>query len=185
MAYFFAYCGTLVVAILLVTGTVLAESAAPSATAALVASNGETVSLFLAIVKVIGSLLLVVALMVLTVILLRRLGLARSGLAGKGLIEVMESRMIAPKKYVAVVKIAGEVVALGITEQAISLLITVEPAAVEASAASRTPRSETGVPQPFAVLLERAGSVFGRTAKKTDEGENSASPNATGRSERS
>lgn len=142
----------------------LAETPAET-TAVLAAGSGETVSLFLAIAKVIGSLVVVVGLMIAAVMLLKRLGLARAGLSGHGLIEVIESRMIAPKKYVALVKIAGEVVALGVTDQAISLLTTVDGAAVAASLAQQQPVAGLPRPPSFAVLLAKANAVFGRTGK--------------------
>jgi len=90
--------------------------------------QGETVALLMAIVKVAGSLIVVVGLMLLAVHLIKKIGIGR-GSGGDGrMIDVLDTRMIAPKKYVAVVQIAGKCVALGITDQQINLLTRVENA---------------------------------------------------------
>jgi len=84
--------------------------------------DGETVTLAIALVKVFLSLAVVIILLVAAVALVRKLGLGRTTGRGSGLIRVVDSRMIAPKKYVAVVEVGGDFLALGITDQNISML---------------------------------------------------------------
>ncbi len=85
-------------------------------------AGGETVSLAMALVKVVISLAVVILLLVIAVNLIKRLGIGQGRLQGGGCIRVLESRMIAPKKYVTVVEIGGEYLALGVTDQNINLL---------------------------------------------------------------
>ncbi len=85
--------------------------------------GAETMNLALALVKVALSLAVVVGLLVLAVRLARRLGLGHGGsLAGQGNIRVIESRMIAPKRYVTVVAVGSELLALGVSDQSVNLL---------------------------------------------------------------
>lgn len=86
----------------------------------------QTTSLAMTMMKVFGALLLTVGLMLLIAVWLRKLGLSRAGLRQGTLINVLDTKMIAPKKYVAVVRIAEKTLALGITDQQITLLSPLE-----------------------------------------------------------
>ena len=98
-------------------------------TPAVAVPPAETTSLLLAIFKVFGSLLVVVGLMFLLLYFIKRTGLG-SGLGGSGsAITILETRMVAPKKYITIVEIAGHCLALGITDQAINLLTELGPEA--------------------------------------------------------
>ncbi len=82
----------------------------------------ETAGLVSAIAKVFGALAVVVALMMLLVIIIKKLGLS-NGLTKTGTsIKIIETRMVAPKKYIAIAQIAGKHLALGITDNNINLL---------------------------------------------------------------
>jgi len=82
----------------------------------------ETGSLTAALAKVLGALAVVIGLMVLLVYWIRKLGLGQmQGRAG-ALIHVLDTRMIAPKKYVAVLQVPGERIVVGVTDQQISFL---------------------------------------------------------------
>lgn len=98
----------------------------------------EGASLLSGIGKVFGALLVVVGLMLVVLYLIKRAGLGvgrgRSGSA----IAVLESRMVAPKKYVAIVEIADKCLALGITDHSISLLADLGPEAKAALARQAT-----------------------------------------------
>lgn len=84
----------------------------------------ETASLVTSILKVLGALILVLGLMLLLVQVMRRLGMGNRQLPHGPLIKVLDSRMIAPKKHVAVIDVAGEFIAVGITDQQVNLLTT-------------------------------------------------------------
>lgn len=86
----------------------------------------QTTSLAMTMMKVFGALLLTVGLMLLIAVWLRKLGLSRAGLRQGTLINILDTKMIAPKKYVAVVRIAEKTLALGITDQQITLLSPLE-----------------------------------------------------------
>jgi len=120
--------------------------------------QGETVALLMAIVKVAGSLIVVVGLMLLAVHLIKKIGLGR-GSGGDGrMIDVLDTRMIAPKKYVAVVRIAGKCVALGITDQQINLLTRVEDSHPRQEDVQPGGASAGGDPG-FAAVLKRAAGL--------------------------
>ena len=63
--------------------------------------EGETVALLLAIVKVAGSLILVVGLMLLAVQLIKKIGIGQGNVRDGRMINVLDSRMIAPKKAIS------------------------------------------------------------------------------------
>ena len=50
------------------------------------------------------------------------MGLTKSGLHQGSFIKLIDSKMIAPKKYVAVVQISGDLLALGVSDQQITML---------------------------------------------------------------
>ncbi|RJX31169.1 MAG: hypothetical protein C4531_08215 [Desulfurivibrio sp.] len=111
----------------------------------------QTTSLAVTIMKVMGALLLTVGLMLLLAVWLRKIGLSRPGLRQGRLISVIDTRMIAPKKYVAVVQVANETLALGITDQQITMLTRLEPGvAQEQESPAENPPQTT-----FAALLGR------------------------------
>lgn len=89
----------------------------------------ETSSLLTAIAKVFGSLLVVVGLMLLLLYFIKRTGLGTGLGRGGSAITILETRMVAPKKYITIVEIAGRCLALGITDQAINLLTELGPEA--------------------------------------------------------
>jgi len=125
----------------------------------------ETASLFTAIVKVVGSLTLVVALIFLAVTLAKRLGLGGVALRSSSLINVIDTRMIAPKKYIAVVKLVDEFVAVGVTDQHISMLTRLEQNPALEAAAAGSVGASSGAAASFASLL---GKATGTLHKKAD-----------------
>jgi flagellar biosynthetic protein FliO len=86
----------------------------------------ETSSLFLAVVKALAALAVVLGLIVLMTKWLKRMGWGSDNPGTVSLIKVVETRMIAPKKYVAIVQVAREFVVVGVTEQQINLLVKLE-----------------------------------------------------------
>ena len=92
----------------------------------------QTTSLAMTLIKVFGALLLTVGLMLLLAACFRKFGLNRPGTRQGTLINIIDTKMIAPKKYVAVIQIADRTLALGITDQQISLLTRLEESALPA-----------------------------------------------------
>jgi len=86
----------------------------------------QSASMTMVMMKMIGALALVVGLMVLLAIWLRRMGLARQTRGQGSIIQLIDSKMIAPKKYVAVVRIGEKTLALGISDQHITMLDQLE-----------------------------------------------------------
>ncbi|MDA8165312.1 MAG: flagellar biosynthetic protein FliO, partial [Desulfobacteraceae bacterium] len=88
----------------------------------------QTASLFVTMLKAFGALALVLGLIALLAVWLRKMGWGKDA-PGRGgsLIRVLDTRMLAPKKYVAVLRIADEYLAVGITDQQINLLTKLEP----------------------------------------------------------
>lgn len=132
----------------------LAQQAAPAAKAAV--GLPQTTSLYLTMLKAMGALILILGLIVLIAIGLKKLGWGKD-LPGRGgaLIKVIDTRMLAPKKYVAVLQIADELMAVSITDQQINLLSRLEASEelTEALAARRAGPPALG---SFAAILARA-----------------------------
>jgi flagellar biosynthetic protein FliO len=113
----------------------------------------ETTSLLAAITKVTGSLLVVVGLMLLLLHFIKRTGLGSGGSRSGSAITVLETRMVAPKKYIAIVEIAGHCLALGITDHTISRLADLGPETKD----RLSPHPAQARPlSPFAGLLNRS-----------------------------
>jgi len=127
----------------------LANEPAP-AVALATPGNG---SLLAAIVKVFGSLLVVVGLMLLILYGIKRSGFGSGRSRGGSAIAVLETRMVAPRKYIAIVEIAGKCLAVGITEHNINLLADLGDEAKSALAG----QSNTAKPgSNFANLLNKS-----------------------------
>ena len=112
----------------------------------------ETPSLLSAIVKVFGSLLVVVGLMLVLLYFIKRSGLGSGQGRSGSAIAVLETRMVAPKKYIAIVEIADKCLAIGITDHNINLLADLGSEA-KSSLASQTP---TKPGASFARLLSKS-----------------------------
>lgn len=104
-----------------------ADEAAPAKTVSdPLLDLAQTTSLAMTLLKVFGALLLTVGLMLLLAASFRRFGLNRAGTRQGALISIIDTKMVAPKKYITVVQIADQTLALGITDQQISLLTRLE-----------------------------------------------------------
>lgn len=131
--------------------------------------SAETSSLLSAIIKVSGSLMVVVGIMLVLLYAIKRAGFG-SG-RGSSAITVLETRMVAPKKYIAIVDVAGHCLALGITDHTITILSDLGPE-TKAALSTRPAAAATG----FAGLLKKSMSTQ-QTA--TVQGENNAESNPT------
>lgn len=116
----------------------------------------ETTSLSLAVVKALAALAVVLGLIMLTTRLLKRLGWGADRPGGGSLIRMVETRMIAPKKYVAILQVAGELIVVGVTDQQINLLAKLDHSdSLQEELAGR----QSGAPLlngSFAAILRRA-----------------------------
>ncbi len=121
-----------------------------------------TGSLALAIAKSFGALILVLGLLLLLAAAIRRLGLSGHAPGDAGLIRVLDTRMIAPKKYVAIIEIADQTVAVGITEQQITLL-----GQLEETDSLRAARA--GAKRPGDLLASRFATVLGRAMGRAEQ----------------
>ena len=118
-------------------------------------------SLAIATAKALGALAVVLGLLMLLAAALKKLGLSGQSPQGDGLIKVLETRMLGPKKYVAVLDIAGQTMAVGITDQQITLLTRLEPDEKMLALARQRPTSSR-----FASLLSRAVNNKNNIAQK-------------------
>jgi len=112
----------------------------------------ENASLLSAIAKVVGALLVVVGLMLVLLYAIKRLGLGQGRGGGGTAIAVLETRMLAPRKYISIVRVADRCLALGVTEQTISLLADLGEEGKAAFANQRTSPPASG----FAALLQKS-----------------------------
>ncbi len=132
------------------------NSTAPADPLAPMTGLAETGSLLILTLKVVGGLILVVGLMLLFFVWLKKLGFSQKTLHQGSLIQVLDTRLIGPKKYVSVLKVADECIAVGVTEQQISLLAKLDSrqiAALDQQAAGAEPSS----PGFAATLAKAAG----------------------------
>lgn len=79
-----------------------------------------------AAVKMIFAMGIGLTLLCLLVRFAKRLDLARRGSARDGGIKVLTSKLIAPQKYISLVEIGGEILALGISAQQVTFLTKIE-----------------------------------------------------------
>lgn len=135
-------------------------------------SNAETISLTTTIFKTLGSLIIVVGLMLLLLFWIRKMGLVRTGSREEGLITVLDSRMLAPKKQVSVLEVAGTYLVVGLSEQQITLLATLDPND-RLKEATQSRKTSTGLPPSFASLLSKATQTISGLKQKK-EGANNA-----------
>ncbi len=82
---------------------------------------------FLAIVKALIPLILIVGLLYGVLFFVRKYGVSLKG-KGSGLvnIKVLSSQLLMPKKYISVVKVEDKILVLGVSEHSISLLKELE-----------------------------------------------------------
>mgnify|MGYP002400637004 CR=1 FL=1 len=128
--------------------------------------NQETLSLTAAIFKTIGSLIIVVGIMLLLLFWIRKMGLVRTGSRQETLITVLDSQMLAPKKQVSVLEVAGTYLVVGLTEQQMTLLATLAPndRLTDAALCRKTP---SALDASFASLLNKASQgIAGLKQKK-------------------
>jgi flagellar biogenesis protein FliO len=117
----------------------------------------QTTSLAFTLMKVFGALILTVGIMLLLAIWLRKLGLSRTGLRQGTLISVIDTKMIAPKKYVAVVQVADETLALGITDQQITMLTRLEMSATQVQESPEDRPQQTSFATLLGKVVKRGG----------------------------
>lgn len=129
--------------------------------------NQETISLTMAIFKTLGSLVLVVGLMLLLLFWIRKMGLARGGSSQEGLITVLDSQMLAPKKQVSVLEVAGSYLVIGLTEQQITLLATLD-ANDRLKEAAHSRKTFAPLPASFASLLNKATQTLSGAKQKKE-----------------
>jgi flagellar protein FliO/FliZ len=145
--------------------------AADTASSPLLTSNEETISLTTAIFKTLGSLIIVVGLMLLLLFWIRKMGLVRTGSREEGLITVLDSRMLAPKKQVSVLEVAGTYLVVGLAEQQITLLATLAPnERLKEAAQSR--QTFPPLPDSFASLLNKATQAISDLKQKVQGADN-------------
>ncbi|MBU4177288.1 MAG: flagellar biosynthetic protein FliO [Desulfurivibrionaceae bacterium] len=127
--------------------------------------NQEALSLTTTIFKTIGSLVLVVGLMLLLLAWIKKMGFAKGGSRQEGLITVLDSRMLAPKKQVSVLEVAGAYLVVGLSEQQITLLATLDPN--ERLMAATQKSDAPPLPASFAAMLHKATqTISGMNPKK-------------------
>lgn len=101
--------------------------------------------------KVIGGLALVIGLMLLVIVWLKKLGFSRQALKQGTLIQVLDTQAIGPKKYISVLQIGGQCIAVGVTDQQITTLANLNSSDLDGSGSIEDDPSPS-----FAGILFRA-----------------------------
>lgn len=133
------------------------------------AGSPETISLTATIFKTMGSLVIVLAIMFLLLYLIKKSGLARNVIQQGGLIRVLDRKMLAPRKQVAVLDVAGEYIVVGISDQQLTLLHTLASSELLRQSTATSQETLSTLPPSFAAFLHRAGQRL-RGDKETTEG---------------
>lgn len=141
--------------------------APPSAIPAGLVGNPETISLTFTIFKTLGALSLVIGIMLLLLFWLRKMGLAQDCARPDGLITVIDSQMLAPKKQVSVLEVAGTYLVVGLSEQQITLLATLDPND-RLTDAARLRKTFTPLPASFAAMLNKATQAISEVKLKKE-----------------
>ena len=136
-------------------------------TAPLLTDNQETLSLTTAFFKTIGSLVIVVGLMLLLLFWVRKMGLAKGGCSQEGLITVLDSQILAPKKQVSILEVAGTYLVVGLTEQQITLLATLD-ANDRLREAAQSRKTLPPLPASFASMLNKATQGISKLKHKKE-----------------
>ncbi|MBC8316843.1 MAG: flagellar biosynthetic protein FliO [Desulfobulbaceae bacterium] len=131
-------------------GVAVGESVPTGQTVDFASSANLATTLF----KVAGALALVVGLMILLIVWLKKMGLAKGGLRQGSLVQLLDSKMIAPKKYVAVVQVGSDLLALGVSDQQITML-------------HRLDSGNTGKQSPVELIKKKETSFSGFLNKAT------------------
>lgn len=127
----------------------------------------NSLSLATAILKTLGALIAVIGLMLLTMFWIKKSGMVRTGPSKDGLISILDTQMLAPKKQVSVLRVAGTYLVVGISEQQISLLATL--AANDQLIEASQPRQTRPLIAPsFASLLDKAGQALSAIKDKKE-----------------
>jgi len=155
-----------ITALLLAPSLLLAAGQEPGPAATL-SSNSETLSLTAAIFKTAGALVLVIGLMLLLLAWIKKMGLARNSPGQGRLIKVLDMQMLAPKKHVAVLEVAGEYLAVAVTEQQVNLLARLQESDALRNAA-RHEDSSVDLPASFATVLQKARNAMSGTKKNRE-----------------
>ena len=114
----------------------------------------ETKSLLATVFNVVMALGLVVVLLYAFVYLLKKIGLGQGSSAGS-MIKVLETKMVAPKKYIAIVEIADKILSVGITEQSINLLTELDVECAKKIRSSVVCSSPAKMSGTFASILNK------------------------------
>lgn len=86
-----------------------------------------------AIAKLLAAFLIIGTLMALLFKGMKKMGMGHGSLSQGGLITVLDTKLIAPKKYISVVRVAGEDLAIAISDNTFSLLCKLGPAPADRS----------------------------------------------------
>ncbi len=142
-------------------GTIFIFMASPALAAKPDSIINDTSGLITAVAKVSGALAIVVALMLILLYAIKKLGLGNGTIKGNSRITIIETRMVAPKKYIAIAQIAGKHMALGITDHNINLLTHLDEQDMSLSSTT----SHTSRKISFAGVLQKTAScIKGQTA---------------------
>ncbi|MEW6326992.1 MAG: flagellar biosynthetic protein FliO [Thermodesulfobacteriota bacterium] len=95
------------------------------------ASSGtDAPSLVGVIFKMVLALAMVLGLFFLALHGARKLRVLQEKACGSNLIQILATKGIAPKKYVSVIEVSGEIIVLGVSENSISLLTRMDRAQI-------------------------------------------------------
>jgi len=126
----------------------------------------ESGSLIAMIGKTLAALAVVLGLMLLLLFWVKKIGLMKLTGRPGALVNILETRLIAPKKYVTVLQVAGERFVVGVTDQRISFLTSLK----NDDATDAPSRTEAAPPAaPFATFLKTAAGRL--TGKQSQPGE--------------
>jgi flagellar biogenesis protein FliO len=138
--------------------------------------KSEPVSLLSSGLRMVTTLSLVLGLIFLLFFVFKKYVLKNTAFGGGKLVQVLSTNFLAPKKNIALVEVAGEILVLGVSEQNISLLTSIrEPGRIEEIKNAHGDNSQMtdwkqGVPnnagEKTSVAASNAANMFSRYLKQ-------------------
>jgi flagellar biogenesis protein FliO len=85
----------------------------------------------------------------------RKVRVMQEKACGSNLIKILATKGIAPKKYVSVIEVGGEIIVLGMSEGSVSLLTRMDREILHSSGGPKEDKDESDEKTPFRFLRPR------------------------------
>lgn len=126
-----------------------------SSPAAAAGTGNDAPSLAMAMIKMFFALIMVIGLILLALHGAKRLKVLQERTTGANIIKVLATKVLAPRKYVSVIEVGGEIVVVGMSESSINVLTKMEKQKIIEDINSCDGQGGSGEKRVFSQLLKR------------------------------